>query len=175
MPKEQAAMDKWMFVVPLSLILLGGCASDGMQRYSEAPTAQRQVTDRQELDGNWTVYAIGPRAVDQRFSPRLAFGDLQRVGGDAGCNRFMGRFELDESGGLIVSDLKVTRRICPDAIMVQEALLLSRLKAVKIGRLTAEGDLLLYHDDQSLPIRLRPDLGARVSTANSGPASLSRG
>jgi heat shock protein HslJ len=140
-----------------ALAVLAGCTTPPQNTLATIPDAARSVASKQELSGNWTVYAIGNRSLSGPHSPRIAFDDDERVGGIAGCNRFLGGYRLDSNGDLSFGEMRLTRRICPEPIMFQEALLLSRLRDVDRSLITPGGDLLLYYDEDELPIRLQRD------------------
>jgi len=153
-----------VFLFPL-VGVLSGCAGTSTQETRFTAPAGQVVASPEQLEGGWVVYSIGARDVEGRYSPRIAFGKEQRVGGMAGCNRFLGGYELGQGGQLEFGEMRLTRRICPEPIMFQEALLLNRLRGVKNGTLTEEGDLLLYFEEGGLPIRMRPDSRREVSGA----------
>lgn len=122
-----------------------------------------------QLSGRWLIKAIGDRAVDGAQSLVIAFDDHSRVGGIAGCNRFLGAYTLGGKGELALQELKVTRRICPDPVMMQERLLLNRLENVHSSRFTEEGGLLLFFDKREKPIRLSRDPESLVTSAVTYP------
>lgn len=159
-----------MVVRMISACLLGsaltvavGCSTVSDSALVPLPGENRSLLDDEELRGSWVVYAIGQRPVGGPHSPRVEFAIDDRFGGMAGCNHFLTDYHLDSDGVLRLGDMKVTRRICAEPIMFQERLLLSRLRGVESGRLTPSGDLLLFYDEDRLPIRLQREDRVRLS------------
>lgn len=150
--------------IPLVGVLSGCAGSSPYQALVPVP-AGAVVNSPEQLEGGWVVHYIGERDVTGRYSPRIAFGKEQRVGGMAGCNRFLGDYVLGEEGEFEFGKMKLTRRICAEPIMFQEALLLNRMRSVKNGILTGDGELLLFFDERELPIRLRPEVDSRIGGA----------
>ena len=60
----------------------------------------------------------------------VAFRSGGEVAGDAGCNRFDGRF-VDEHGTVSIGPLAATRKACPQDVMDVEATYLSSLQSAK--------------------------------------------
>ncbi|GGC02364.1 hypothetical protein GCM10011352_30710 [Marinobacterium zhoushanense] len=150
--------------------VLSGCVGTSSSTAQISVPPGRVIASAEQLEGEWVVSSIGAREVQGQYSPRIAFGKQQRVGGMAGCNRFLGDYALGREGQLLFGEMRVTRRICAEPIMFQEALLLNRLRGVRSGRLTADGELLLYFEEGALPIRMRPDNTQAISdSVKSGP------
>lgn len=135
-------------------LILGGCA--GSTPETSLNIQQQPLESNAQLVGGWVVSAIGERKTSGRYSPRLAFGADDRIGGIAGCNRFLGNYRFSSDGTLNIGKIKVTHRLCPAAVMVQEALFLSRLRSVQKSALSSSGELLIYSGQYKTPIRLRP-------------------
>lgn len=86
-------------------------------------------------DGNW-------RRVET--AQTLSFADAGRVSGDAGCNRFSGSVELDDSGAMRVGPIAATKRGCADsARMREETDFLAMLDRVRGYRIERDGRLHL--------------------------------
>ncbi|KEA62072.1 hypothetical protein ADIMK_3733 [Marinobacterium lacunae] len=165
-----------MMLACLSFPLVGAlsaCSTTTVSSFHPSASEGEPVESPEQLEGGWVVYSIGEREVEGRYSPRIAFGKPQRVGGMAGCNRFLGDYELGADGRLSFGDMKLTRRICADPIMLQESLLLNRLRGVMSGVVTAEGELLLFGGQGTAPIRMRPE--AMNEIGNASKAGDSRG
>ncbi|SEG02527.1 META domain-containing protein [Marinobacterium lutimaris] len=124
------------------------------------------------LSGRWLIQSIGDRAIDTTKPLVIAFDDRSRVGGLAGCNRFLGDYMLTGNEELALQSIKVTRRICADPVMMQERLLLNRLENVYTSRFTPEGALLLFFDENEKPIRLSRDPESVVESSGVNPARL---
>ncbi len=142
-----------MLLCPLLLV---ACASPDAGRTGVAPAVEA-VLDRQALQrGSWEVYAIGDWRLDAETLPRIAFGSAGQVGGQMGCNRFLGRYRLDAEGALSLDDMRLTHHICAGPVMYQEGVLLNWLRDAWRSRLTDDGELLIYSGQRRDPIRLRP-------------------
>jgi len=138
-----------------SLSVLVGCSTVSDTALVPVSDTRRTLLHSDELGGSWVVSAIGKRNLNGVQRPRVEFTTDDRVGGMAGCNHFLADYHLDPDGGIYVDEMQVTRRICAEPIMFQERLLLSRLRSVASGHVTSNGDLLLFYDEDRLPIRLQ--------------------
>ncbi|WP_432695443.1 META domain-containing protein [Marinobacterium sp. YM272] len=134
-----------------------------MPAYSNQSFAS--IDNGAQLKGRWRVDSIGQRAVNSSTPLLIAFDESSRVGGVAGCNRFLGAYQIGAEGAFSIEDVRLTRRICPEPVMIQESLLINRLKHVSRTQLTSEGELLLFFDNDEQPIRLLPDSTALVNGA----------
>lgn len=141
----------------LALIGLAACNGRSPRPSAEAEESSRPLGSSDHLHGGWRVHSIGSRELQGDKRPSLVFAEDGRVGGNAGCNRFLAHYQLFSEGQAAVGELMVTRRICPEPIMLLESLLLSRLRTVEQIHASPEGDLLLFTGDDRLPIRLKPD------------------
>ncbi len=156
--------------------ILSGCVGNQSIDTSPADFASSSspvFLDSRNLSGRWLIQAIGNRTIDASNRLLIAFDGHSRVGGIAGCNRFLGAYMLGGEGELSLQELKVTRRICADPVMMQERLLLSRLGSVYSSRFTDDGRLLLFYDEHEKPISLARDPESLAT--NSGSASRKLG
>ena len=93
-----------------------------------------------EIDWRLTVYrsTTGPKAVLAPAPPllfRFAEGEFS---GSSGCNRLRGRYTLNNLALQLGSELAITRMMCPEAVMQQEAAILSALQNVTDYRYTPD-------------------------------------
>lgn len=77
-----------------------------------------------------------------------------RVFGNAGCNNFQGTYEVDGST-LSFGPMAITRKMCPPALMDQEAAFLQAMEKVRIFTWDEDGSLLLG-GEQGEPSRFIP-------------------
>lgn len=96
----------------------------------------------------WQIEEVAGTEVIDAIPATLAFQDMQ-VSGSTGCNRFTGGFELTGEG-LGFGPLAVTRMMCPEAQMQQEARVLDALSNVDRFDIDETGALILYGADQPL-------------------------
>lgn len=109
----------------------------------------------------WAVTELSAQGIIDRSKVTLRFLDDHRVAGRASCNRFTGRFQLLDEGGIEFSELATARMACAASLMEQEAQFigaLARASTIRIGRqgqlvLLAAGDPLLIavQSDQDTP------------------------
>lgn len=88
-------------------------------------------------------------AVPDQVTPSLDV-DGGRIGGNAGCNRFMGA--IDDDG--TIGPLATTMMACPPPVMEFEQLLLGLLERVNGSRVSGSG-IYLVDDDLDL-VRMSP-------------------
>ncbi|TCK08814.1 heat shock protein HslJ [Marinobacterium mangrovicola] len=157
----------YVSVLTMSAVL-SACGNHQAVEQSMVPVAEDAAVSfysqrADQLSGRWLIQSIGDRAIDSSKPLVIAFDDRSRVGGVAGCNRFLGAYMLTGDDELELQGLKVTRRICPDPVMMQERLLLNRLENVHSSRFTVEGSLLLFFEEGEEPIRLSRDVESMVN------------
>ncbi|MBK8177282.1 MAG: META domain-containing protein [Rhodospirillales bacterium] len=76
------------------------------------------------------MQSIGGRPAIDSPQSMLIFQSTTLLVGDGGCNTFSGAIGI-EGGRMLIGPLASTRRACDDAIMAQEAALLSALESVR--------------------------------------------
>jgi heat shock protein HslJ/membrane-bound inhibitor of C-type lysozyme len=90
----------------------------------------------------WRVDSIGGAALVNGSAVSLRFTDDGSVWGQAGCNRFSGRYRLSGEG-LTIMPPAATRMACSSPLMAQEARFFELLGAVQRFDIGADGALLL--------------------------------
>lgn len=98
----------------LALIGLAACNGRSSRLSAEVEESSPPLGGGEYLRGGWRVHSIGSRVLQRDKRPSLVFTDDGRVGGDAGCNRFLGHYQLFPEGRATFGELMVTRRICPE-------------------------------------------------------------
>lgn len=96
----------------------------------------------------WQVEDVAGAGVIDASHITLAF-DGDRVAGSTGCNRFTGGFELTGEG-LSFKPLALTRMMCPEALMQQEARVLEALSNVDRFDIDETGALVLFGQGEPL-------------------------
>ena len=102
----------------------------------------------------WRVIEIDGHVVtdvDGGHEPSLAFGDPDRLTGNAGCNRLVGRYEAAD-GALHTDSIVTTRMACAPPAMTTESRVLAALAAT--ASVLATGDVLELRDGAGM-VRLR--------------------
>lgn len=161
-----------VIAVPFLGALLSACGGNQVAGQSQSfADPSGSISNGSQLKGRWVVEAIGERTVESSTPLLIAFDESSRVGGVSGCNRFLGAYQIGAEGGFSIKDVRVTRRICPDPVMMQESLLINRLKHVKKTQLAPDGTLLLFFDNDERAIKLLPDSTAVVNGAARGGAT----
>jgi heat shock protein HslJ len=98
----------------------------------------------------WRVTRLDGAEVPAAIDVTLDFGEDGRLGGSAGCNRYMTSFGITgetASPGQIAA----TRRLCPDPEMDTEARFLGALAAIRRFDFDATGALLLFDPAREVP------------------------
>ncbi|NVK44699.1 MAG: META domain-containing protein [Rhodobacteraceae bacterium] len=127
------------------------------QAYPETVTLTRGVTSFHGCAGEavdllngpeWQIEDIAGTGVIDASHATLVF-DGERVSGSTGCNRFTGGVELTGEG-LSFAPLAVTRMMCPEALMQQEAHVLEALSKVDRFDIDESGALVLFGQGEAL-------------------------
>jgi heat shock protein HslJ len=135
------------FSALLFAALAQGCASPD-------PAAAEHATQLRRLQhGQWRVEAIDGQALAAGVSATLRFAADGSLSGQAGCNRFVGHYQVLgdrlSTGGLApveelqVGALATTRMACPPATMAVERRLLGVLERVNAFAVPDDGRLEL--------------------------------
>jgi heat shock protein HslJ len=112
-----------------------------------AAPSQSEALPPENLSGtSWLAEIIDGAGVVDRSQSTMEFLDNQRVAGSLGCNRYTGSYSADATG-LRFARLASTRRMCPPALMDQEARFDAVLRATRGLRFEATGALLLLDAD----------------------------
>lgn len=103
------------------------------------------------VGSTWRLEDLGGAGVVDRAEATLEFPQIGSVVGQTGCNRFFGYFETS-GASLTIARLGSTKKMCPPAVMDQEAKYLRALERAE--RFSIEGaTLLLYPQGQDRPLR----------------------
>lgn len=92
--------------------------------------------------GSWRIEDVDGGGVIDSSRLEIQFDADGRISGHAGCNTFTGPYALD-AAAIDIGPLASTRRACAEALMLQEARVLSSLDAVASLMQTADGAIVL--------------------------------
>ncbi len=98
----------------------------------------------------WVVEDLAAEGIIDRSRLTLRFMDDNRIAGQASCNRYTGRYQLTDEGGIDVSELAMTRMACAPALMAQEARFIEALEQASRVRIGPHGELLLLTSETGL-------------------------
>ena len=126
------------------LVLSSGCSSTRSQQTALTPSTM--------LQGQYTVEDVNNRGIID-YSQLTLLVNGNQVSGSAGCNHFTGRIESQE-GALRISQLAVTRKLCPEALMYQEQQYISSLETVNTLSIDAPYILLRNSNNDNVQIKL---------------------
>lgn len=107
-----------MKLAAIPMLIIGlciGCSSTGT------------VTSEQLKYTKWQLSRVDGLAIPASYSASLSFIEALQVNGFAGCNKFFGEGELDESH-LTVNKLGMTRKSCGEQLDEFELQLLDTLR-----------------------------------------------
>jgi heat shock protein HslJ len=96
--------------------------------------------EAQDMSGSWLVEWIAERPVVDYSLASLTFGEEGRLSGNASCNLIMATYTVD-GDQLTIGPARVTRKLCPPALMDQEQRFLAALEDVVRAEIRNE---LLY-------------------------------
>ncbi len=99
----------------------------------------------------WHIEHVAGQEVTDNADITIAFDTVGRISGRAGCNRFMGGYELTGEG-LRLGRMGVTMMACPAAQMAQERRVLDALDTVRRFYIDASGWLLLVGGAKDAPL-----------------------
>jgi putative lipoprotein len=120
-------------VATMALMLAGG-ASAGLAQAA----APAQLTG-----GDWVVQSVGGMSAGSERRAHIAFAADGRVTGSGGCNRLMGRADID-GAAIAFGATATTRMACAPNVMDQERRLLAALAATRSYRIVDA--VLTLHD-----------------------------
>ncbi len=100
---------------------------------------------------SWLAEDINGKGVMDMLQTTLVFGDDDKVGGNAGCNRYFGSVKID-GDKIEFGPVGATRKMCPEAIMQQEDAYLGVLPEASRWRIKNRL-LFIYSSDESLILR----------------------
>lgn len=106
-------------------LALGGCATEPSAGPATTKPAPGMVLAGQEM----AITSINGKPVIPNSKVTIQFED-GRVFGAGSCNRFMGGYTMGDGLAIELSQMASTMMACPDALMTQEAMLLSTLADV---------------------------------------------
>ncbi len=110
-------------IISLSTSLLLGCQP---MHKGETNPAVEPVSSSVLAGSDWAIQSIAGRPVMVSTPLSVHFEAQGKLSGFAGCNRFMGRYELSGTK-LTIGPLATTRKLCAGPAMSQEQLLLLAL------------------------------------------------
>lgn len=120
----------------------------------EEQTKQMNVLDIQTLQGaEWIVVALDGVAFVSEPAPRLRWSGQDRLGGNGGCNSFVGRFSND-AGSFKVGPLAATRMLCVPVPQGQEDKFFKALENTQRADLV-DDELRLMGSGEAVVVRLR--------------------
>lgn len=123
-------------------LMLSGCgeANDAPAQEAALPPLERTV---------WRAENIAGQAALPDVPVTLELNGLGRVGGDSGCNRYIGQYALPETGKIkFPLDLASTRRACIDPKRAeQEQFYLSVMERVSGYAIGADRRLIFTTED----------------------------
>lgn len=93
--------------------------------------------------GEWVVESVGGVIADGDRRARIGFAADGRVTGSGGCNRLMGRADID-GAAITFGTIATTRMACASNVMDQERKLLDALAATRSYRIADA--MLTLHD-----------------------------
>ena len=132
---------KKCFIMVLSLTVIFLVACKG-----------KKLIDKQELASQeWVLSEFKNGDTLQKLPAEkltIFFTDTNTVYGMAGCNRFMGRYELSKEKGFVMDPGGMTMMACPD--MEVEGRVMKALNEVKSFGKLAGGGIGLYDADNTL-------------------------
>jgi heat shock protein HslJ len=104
--------------------------------------AERAPVPEELAGSEFLLEDLGGHGVMDNVQSTLKFESTERVAGNGGCNGYFGAVEL-KGDSIRFGPLGATRRMCPDAVMNQEARFLAALGAAY--RIVMDGPYLYIH------------------------------
>ena len=126
------------------LVLSGGCSSTRSQ--------QTTLKTSTMLQGQYTVEDVNKRGIIDYSQLTLRVNGNQ-VSGSTGCNHFTGSIE-SQGDALHISQLAVTRKLCPEALMHQEQQYISSLETVNTLSINTPYILLQNSNNDNVQVKL---------------------
>ncbi|MBC6989125.1 META domain-containing protein [Hymenobacter sp. BT491] len=142
----------WLFGV--CCLLLAACQSAQPAASNTGSSSASAKPDSPLLNTRWVVRQLNGAPVTVPEGGRelyllLRLGESHVAEGNAGCNRFSGRFVASEPNGLSISNLLSTKMACPQ--LDTENLMMRSLEQVTHYELHSD-NLALYGSDSAQPL-----------------------
>ena len=130
------------------MLFLAGLAFVNLKGMQDA--SDYEVTSADQLtDVAWRLTNLGEMNVEPDTRMSIRFEVAGKMGGDAGCNRFFGSYELTE-GKLVFGPVAATRMACPEP---DNSLEISFLEALSTTSTAARAESrLALKDEQGLTV-----------------------
>lgn len=113
-----------VFALLLLSFMMMACGSEQTENQQPGPDEQLDSAASVEVitpleETEWHLVSIRGEEIklteESRGTPYIAFSaEESRVSGNAGCNQFMGGYELGEAGGLSFGNIAATKMLCAD-------------------------------------------------------------
>ena len=126
------------------LVQSSGCSSTRSQQTTLKPSTM--------LQGQYTVEEVNKRGVIDYSQLTLRVNGNQ-ISGSAGCNHYTGSIE-SQGSALHISQLAVTRKLCPEALMYQEQQYISSLETVNTLSIDTPYILLKNSNNDNVQVKL---------------------
>ena len=143
------------------LLFLAGFAFVFLQGKQSRPPLAHQAGPLSFMDVHWRPVSVGDVAVADDTVMFVRFETHEKITGHAGCNRFFGSFEVQETG-FQVGPLGSTRMACPEPVMSIEQEFLRAIEEMKHFLTSPDSMQLLDGDNDTL---------ARFVPANPAPSN----
>jgi heat shock protein HslJ len=135
---------------------LAACSVVGSDAARTTPEPPAPPAPPARLAGTtWLAEDVDGKGVIDRAQSTIEFIDDKRVAGSLGCNRYTGSYSADATG-MRFSQLASTRRMCPEALMQQEARFNAALGATRGFRVDHGGAMTLLDAEGRTRARLMP-------------------
>lgn len=149
-----------LLALALTSVLLAGCVvppqggDSGSSKSGTAATVPMAVPATALQGGDWTVTSIEGVERITAPAPKIRFAGTDYVGGNAGCNNFVGKYQLTESNGaLTLGPLASTRMMCVPKPQGQEDMFFKATELTRTLRLQG-AVMLLLNAQQQVVMRL---------------------
>jgi heat shock protein HslJ len=125
-----------------ALLLLTGFILIACHPFATSDKTTKDV-DHSFLVGIWIIDEIGGEQLVDASGARIQFATDGAINGNSGCNRFFGKYGIN-NGQFSIDPLGSTRMMCLPTLMLQEQRLLELLPMA--NKASMEKDKLVLHD-----------------------------
>lgn len=92
--------------------------------------AHEHILDAGLLGEDWPLTHLNGESFGLEEGPTISFDEEGRIAGTAGCNRYMGDYEIGDEGDIVITMGGTTMMMCDDTAMDVERQVLELLPTV---------------------------------------------
>lgn len=118
------------------------------QEDAAADAADEHIQDAGLLGEDWPLTHLNGESFGLEEGPTISFDEEGRIAGTAGCNRYMGDYEIGDEGHIEITMGGTTMMMCDDLAMDVERQILELLPTVVEYSIDEDSGTLALHTSE---------------------------